>query len=74
MVVVVGPFLIPSATFRKTFIQNIFKLISYIQIKSLVADTLFTCIYKYTINKPEHIQTSKPRVNTIILFAKKIKR
>ena len=40
-----------SATFWKTFKQNMFKLMSYIQVKSLVADTLFTCINEYTINK-----------------------
>ena len=38
-----------SATYRKTYIQNMYILISYIQVKSLLADTLFTCIYEYTI-------------------------
>ena len=41
-----------SATFIKTYIQNMFNLISYIQVKSLVADTLYTifvyCIFVYT--------------------------
>ena len=44
-----------SATFRKTFKQNMFKLILYIQVKSLVADTLYTifvyCIFVYTGKK-----------------------
>ena len=42
-----------SATFRKTYIQNMFKHISYniLQVKNLVADTLFTCINEYTIYK-----------------------
>ena len=40
-----------SATFRKTYKQDMFKHILYIQVKSLVADTLFTCINEYTINK-----------------------
>ena len=26
--------------------------------------------FKTSLNKPEHVQTSKPRVNTIILFGK----
>ena len=44
-------YLVLSATFGKSNKQNMFKLILYIQVKSLVADTVFTCIYKYTINK-----------------------
>ena len=44
-------FMVLSATLGKNNKQNMFKLILYIQVKSLVADTGFTCIYKYTINK-----------------------
>ena len=48
-------FMALSATFRKMYKQNMFKLISYIQVKSLVADTLYTifvyCIFVYTGKK-----------------------
>ena len=41
-----------SATYRKTYIQNMYIFISYIQVKSLLADTLCTifvyCIFVYT--------------------------
>ena len=40
-----------SATLGKNNKLNMFKLISYIQVKSLLADTLFTCINEYTINE-----------------------
>ena len=44
-----------SATYRKTYKQNMYILISYIQVKSLVADTLYTifvyCIFVYTGKK-----------------------
>ena len=44
-----------SATYRKTYKQNMYILISYIQVKSLVADTLCTifvyCIFVYTGKK-----------------------
>ena len=44
-----------SATYRKTYIQNMYILISYIQVKCLIADTLCTifvcCIFVYTGKK-----------------------
>ena len=44
-----------SATYRKTYKQNMYILISYIQVKNLVADTLYTifvyCIFVYTGKK-----------------------
>ena len=44
-----------SATYRETHKQNMYILISYIQVKSLVADTLCTifvhCIFVYTGKK-----------------------
>ena len=40
--------LLLSATYRKKYKQNMYILISYIQVKSLVADTLYT-IFAYCI-------------------------
>ena len=41
-----------SATYRKTYKLNMYILISYIQVKNLVADALYTifvyCIFEYT--------------------------
>ena len=44
----IAQFMALSATYRKTYIQNMNILISYIQVKSLLADTLCT-IFVYCI-------------------------